>query len=418
MFTVRVRAENNVNKVFDRNETIGTRAVWAGEGEYLVEGATQVPVVHSVSFGYDDIDYWLEVALEKKPGHIYSRNTNPTVRAFEEKVRILEGGEAATSFSTGMAAISGTLFTLLSPGDRVVTIKDTYGGTNKIFTEFLPRFNINVQLCDTTDHDQIEAEIRKGAKVVYLESPTNPTVKITDLERLIRAGHEVGAVCVVDNTFATPINQNPIALGADIVIHSATKFLGGHADALGGVAVGRKDLIKKIYHFREINGAALDPMAAYLLLRGMKTLHLRIKQQSESAMKIARFLQTQPLVAQVFYPGLETHVHHDIAKKQMKMFGGMLSFSLKGDIDAVRHFLPKLKYAHLAANLGAVETVVGPARTTSHVECTPEERAAMGIPESLIRYSVGIEDTQDLINDLQQAFDYLAQQMPELLQTK
>ncbi|UFJ43244.1 cystathionine gamma-synthase family protein [Brevibacillus humidisoli] len=404
--------------MFDRNETIGTRAVWAGEGEYLVEGATQVPVVHSVSFGYDDIDYWLEVALEKKPGHIYSRNTNPTVRAFEEKVRILEGGEAATSFSTGMAAISGTLFTLLSPGDRVVTIKDTYGGTNKIFTEFLPRFNIEVQLCDTTDHEQIEAEIAKGAKVVYLESPTNPTVKVTDLERLIRAGHAVGAVCVVDNTFATPINQNPISLGADIVIHSATKFLGGHADALGGVAVGRADLIKKIYHYREINGATLDPMAAYLLLRGMKTLHLRIKQQSESAMKIARFLQTQPLVDKVFYPGLETHEHHDIAKKQMNMFGGMLSFSLRGDIDAVRHFLPKLKYAHLAANLGAVETVVGPARTTSHVECTPEERAAMGIPESLIRYSVGIEDTDDLINDLQQAFDYLAAQMPELLQTR
>ncbi|WP_420908731.1 cystathionine gamma-synthase family protein [Brevibacillus humidisoli] len=415
---MRVNPQNNVNKIFDRNETIGTRAVWAGEGEYLVEGATQVPVVHSVSFGYDDIDYWLEVALEKKPGHIYSRNTNPTVRAFEEKVRILEGGEAATSFSTGMAAISGTLFTLLSPGDRVVTIKDTYGGTNKIFTEFLPRFNIEVQLCDTTDHEQIEAEIAKGAKVVYLESPTNPTVKVTDLERLIRAGHAVGAVCVVDNTFATPINQNPISLGADIVIHSATKFLGGHADALGGVAVGRADLIKKIYHYREINGATLDPMAAYLLLRGMKTLHLRIKQQSESAMKIARFLQTQPLVDKVFYPGLETHEHHDIAKKQMNMFGGMLSFSLRGDIDAVRHFLPKLKYAHLAANLGAVETVVGPARTTSHVECTPEERAAMGIPESLIRYSVGIEDTDDLINDLQQAFDYLAAQMPELLQTR
>jgi cystathionine gamma-synthase len=406
-----------VNKVFDRNEAIGTRAVWAGEGEYMVEGATQVPVVHSVSFGYDDIDYWLEVAMEKKPGHIYSRNTNPTVRAFEEKVRILEGGEAATSFSSGMAAISGTLFTLLSPGDRVVTIKDTYGGTNKIFSEFLPRFQIDVQLCDTTDHDQIEAEIRKGAKVVYLESPTNPTVKITDLERLIRAGHEVGAICVVDNTFATPVIQNPIAFGADIVIHSATKFLGGHADALGGVAVGRKDLIKQIYHYREINGATLDPMAAYLLLRGMKTLHLRVKQQSESAMKIARFLQTQPLVDQVFYPGLETHVHHAIAKKQMKMFGGMLSFSLKGDIDAVRLFLPKLKFAHLAANLGAVETVVGPARTTSHVECTPEERAALGIPESLIRYSVGIEDPEDLIRDIQQALDYVAEKMPALLTT-
>ncbi|WP_420897792.1 cystathionine gamma-synthase family protein [Brevibacillus marinus] len=414
---MRVHPQNNVNKVFDRNEAIGTRAVWAGEGEYMVEGATQVPVVHSVSFGYDDIDYWLEVAMEKKPGHIYSRNTNPTVRAFEEKVRILEGGEAATSFSSGMAAISGTLFTLLSPGDRVVTIKDTYGGTNKIFSEFLPRFQIDVQLCDTTDHDQIEAEIRKGAKVVYLESPTNPTVKITDLERLIRAGHEVGAICVVDNTFATPVIQNPIAFGADIVIHSATKFLGGHADALGGVAVGRKDLIKQIYHYREINGATLDPMAAYLLLRGMKTLHLRVKQQSESAMKIARFLQTQPLVDQVFYPGLETHVHHAIAKKQMKMFGGMLSFSLKGDIDAVRLFLPKLKFAHLAANLGAVETVVGPARTTSHVECTPEERAALGIPESLIRYSVGIEDPEDLIRDIQQALDYVAEKMPALLTT-
>lgn len=404
---MRIHEENNVNKTFDRNEKMGTRSVWAGEGEYHVQGSTQVPVVNSVSYGYDDLDYWLDVALGNKFGHIYSRNTNPTVRVFEDKVRLLEGAEAATSFSTGMAAISSTLFTLLSPGDRVVSIKDTYGGTNKIFTEFLPRFNVDVQLCDTTDHEMIEEEVRKGCQVLYLESPTNPTVKITDLERLAKVGYEVGAIVVVDNTFATPVNQNPLQLGADLVLHSATKFLGGHADALGGVICGSEELIEKIYHFREINGATMDPNAAYLLLRGMKTLNLRIKHQNESALKIAKFLQDQPLVDSVFYPGLETHKHHDIAKKQMRGFGGMLSFALKGEIEAVKHFLPQLKFAHLAANLGAVETVAGPARTTSHVECTPEERAAAGIPEGLIRYSVGIEDTDDLINDLQQAFDYL-----------
>jgi cystathionine gamma-synthase len=409
---MRIHKENNVNKVFN-NEAIGTRSVWAGEGEYLVEGSTQVPVVNSVSYGYDDMDYWLDVALGKKFGHIYSRNTNPTVRAFEEKVRILEGAEAATSFSTGMAAINGALFTLLSPMDRVVSIKDTYGGTNKIFAEFLPRFHIEVVLCDTTDHEMIEAEVAKGCTVLYLETPTNPTVKITDIERLAKAGHEVGATVIVDNTFATPINQNPLTLGADLVLHSATKFLGGHADALGGVICGSKELIEKIYHYREINGATMDPNAAYLLLRGMKTLHLRIKQQCESAMKIAHYLQEQSLVEAVFYPGLETHENHHIAKKQMRWFGGVLSFALKGELDAVRHFLPQLRFAHLAANLGAVETVAGPARTTSHVECTPEERKAMGIPEGLIRYSVGIEDTDDLINDLQQAFEYLATKMKQ-----
>jgi cystathionine gamma-synthase len=379
-------------------------SVWAGEEEYLTQHATQVPVVHSVSFGYRDVDEWLQVALGQKPGHIYGRNTNPTVRVFEEKVRVLEGAEAATSAATGMGIISSTLFALLSPGDRVVSIKDTYGGTNKIFTEFLPRFHVEVTLCDTTDHEAIEAELARGCRLLYLESPTNPTVKVVDLARLAAAGHAAGAIVVVDNTFATPINQNPLQLGADLVIHSATKFLGGHADALGGVVCGRKELVQQIYHFREINGASLDPMAAYLLLRGMKTLHLRVRQQNESALHIARFLEGHPAVARVFYPGLESHPGHEIAKRQMRGFGGVLSFMLKDNtFDAVRRFLPRLRYAHPAANLGAVETVVGPPATTSHVECTPEERAAMGIPESLIRYSTGIEDCNDLIADLDQA---------------
>ena len=387
-----------------KQPNLGTLAVWAGEDGYLMQGATQVPVVHSVSFGYDDVDQWLRVAMGEETGHIYGRNTNPTVHAFEQKVRILEGAEAATSAATGMGIISSILFTFLSPGDRVVSVKDTYGGTNKIFTEFLPRFQIDVALCDTTDHEAIEAQIAKGCDVLYLESPTNPTVKIVDLARLAKAGRDAHAIVIVDNTFATPINQNPLELGADLVLHSATKYLGGHADALGGVVCGSKDLIDQVYHFREINGATLHPMAAYLLLRGMKTLHLRIRQQNENALKIARYLETHPNVEKVFYPGLESHENHDIACKQMSGFGGVLSFMLKGnDFDSVRKFLPRLRYAHAAANLGAVETIVGPPATTSHVECTLEEREAMGIPESLIRYSAGIEDPDDLIADLAQA---------------
>jgi cystathionine gamma-synthase len=386
---------------------MGTQAVWAGEKDYLVHGATQVPVVLSVAYGYDDMDEWYDVAIGKKKGHIYGRNTNPTVQAFEDKIKILEGADAATSFSTGMAAISNTLSTFLVPGDRIVSIKDTYGGTNKIFTEFLPRQEIEVALCETGNHDQIEREVAKGCKILYLETPTNPTVKITDIERMAKAGQAAGALVVVDNTFGTPINQNPIALGADLVIHSATKFLGGHADALGGVVCGSKELVEKIYHFREINGATMDPMAAYLILRGMKTLHLRVRQQCENAMTLAKYLQTKEIVEEVYYPGLETHPHHDIAKKQMRNFGGMLSFAVKGGVDTVRDLLPKLQYANRAANLGAVETTVGPARTTSHVECTPEERAAMGIPEGLIRISCGIEEIEDILADFEQAFNYV-----------
>ncbi|QBD74558.1 cystathionine gamma-synthase family protein [Ktedonosporobacter rubrisoli] len=391
--------------------SLSTMSVWAGEDSLLWQGATQVPVVHSVSFGYEDIETWQEVALGKKSGHIYGRNTNPTVAVFEDKIRQLEGAEAATSFATGMAAISNTLFTLLSPGERVVSVKDTYGGTNKIFLEFLPRFQVEVALCETTDTEAIEAAIEQGCKVLYLETPTNPTLKVLDIARLSEAAHRQGAVVVVDNTIATPINQKPLALGADLVLHSATKFLGGHADALGGIVCGAKPLIEKIYHYREITGATLDPMAAYLLLRGTKTLNLRIRQQNESALRIAQYLQAHPAVSQVFYPGLETNEQYALAKRQMQGFGGLMSFALHGGFEAVRAFIPRLRYAHRAANLGAVETIVGVPATTSHVESTQQERQAMGIPESLIRYSVGIEDTDDLIADIEQAFTAIPQRL-------
>lgn len=388
-----------------RRLSAGTLSVWGGEDRYLVDGATQVPVVHSVSFGYDDLDDWLAVALGQAPGHIYSRNTNPTVAVFEEKVRLLEGGEAATSAATGMAIISNILHTLLRPGKRVVSVKDTYGGTSKVFTDFLPGYEIDVVLCDTTDFDAIEHEVAKGCDVLYLESPTNPTLKILDLARLTKAGHAHGAVVVVDNTFATPINQSPLQLGADLVLHSATKFLGGHADALGGVVVGSQELVGQVYHYREINGATLHPMSAYLLLRGMKTLHLRVQRQSENAQRIAEYLESHPKVSAVNYPGLSSHPQHEIAQRQMRGFGGMLSFSLGEDLESVRKFIPRLRLAHAAANLGSVETIVGPPATTSHVEVPAHERSALGIPEGLIRYSTGIEDVADLLSDLEDALE-------------
>jgi cystathionine gamma-synthase len=385
-----------------KDARLATKAVWAGE-ESTAEGPTTIPVVHSVTFGYRDLDDWFSVAVGDTPGHIYSRNTNPTVAPFEAKVAALEGAEAATSFSTGMAAVSNTLFTLLAPGDRVVSIKDTYGGTNKIFLEFCPRQKIEVDLVTTGDHEAMEAAIAKGCKVVYLETPTNPTLKILDIERLAKAAAKVGAVTVVDNTFATPINQNPLALGVDLVLHSATKFLGGHSDAMGGVVCGSKALIQRIFHYREITGATLHPMSAYLLLRGLKTLHLRVERQNASAMEVAKFLYQHDKVEAVYYPGLETHQHYQVARRQMRGFGGMLSFELAGGFEAVKKVLPRLRFAHLAASLGSVGTLVGPPQTTSHVESSPEERRRMGISESLVRYSTGIEDVHDLLEDLDAA---------------
>lgn len=387
----------------DHTTNTGTASVWAGEEKLFSEGAIAVPVFNSVTFGFEAMDDWFDVALGKKPGHIYSRNTNPTVRPLEEKICVLDGGEDATSFSTGMAAISNTLFALLQAGDRVVSIKDTYGGSNKVFNEFLPRMQVKVSLCDTSDFEAIEAEVAKGCTVLYLETPTNPTLKVVDIERLARAAHAVGAIVVVDNTFNTPINQRPLSLGADLVVYSATKYLNGHSDAMGGLVVGRKDLVDRIYHYREITGASLHAQPAYMILRGMKTLELRMQRHNENGMAVASYLTRHAKVDQVFYPGLPTHPNHAIAKKQMRGFGGMLSFSLTGGFDSVVVVLENMLLAHKAASLGSVGTLVGPPRTTSHVELSAAERAVAGIPESLIRYSAGIENAADLIADLEQA---------------
>jgi len=387
----------------ERTPGIGTAAVWAGEEGTYWQGATQAPVVHSVTFGFDDLDEWMAVGRGEAPGHIYSRNTNPTVAVFEEKMRILEGAEAATSFATGMAAISNTLFGLLAPGKRVVSIRDTYGGTSRLFLEFLPRFGVEVELSPTEDHEVLEAAIARGCDLLYLETPTNPTMKILDIERLARAGHEAGAVVVVDNTFATPVNQLPLSLGADLVVHSATKFIGGHSDAMGGVLCGREELVRQVFRFREINGATLAPPVAYFLIRSLKTLELRVQRQNENALGIARFLREHKAVDRVFHPGLEDDAGHEVARRQMSGFGGLVSFSLPGDLGDVSRFLGRLRYAHCAASLGSVGTLIGPPAVTSHVELTAEARAELGIPETLIRCSVGVENLEDLQADFAQA---------------
>ena len=365
------------------------------------------PTIENVAFAYNDLATWREVALHQSPGDIYSRNSNPTARQFEERVAALERAEIATSFSTGMAAISTTLFALLSPTQRAVSVKDAYGATFLHFTQILPRFGVICDVCATEDHEEIEASIAQGCDVLYLESPTNPMLKVMDLARLFEAAHEVGAITIIDNTFATPINQNPIALGADLVIHSATKFLGGHGDVLGGVVCGRRDLVEKVYRHRELTGPSLQAHSASLLLRSLKTLGLRVQRQNENALGIARFLEQHPKVERVYYPGLESNPGHEIAKRQMYGFGGVLSFAVKGGLEAIARFLPRLRYAYMAANLGQVETVVGPPAVTSHVECTEEERAAAGIPEGLVRYAAGIEDLDDLKADLEQALAVL-----------
>jgi cystathionine gamma-synthase len=387
----------------DNSEGPSTRSVHLANPVDPQTRSIVPPIVENAAYAFDDLDTWREVALGERSGDIYSRNSNPTTRLLEQKVAALEGAESATSFATGMAAINTTLFALLNPSQRAVTVRDAYGATFLHFTQILPRFEVACQVCETDDHEAIERAIQEGCDLLYLESPTNPTLKVMDLARLIEAAHQVGAIVIVDNTFATPINQNPIPLGADLVIHSATKFLGGHGDVLGGLVCGGEELVERVYRYRELTGPSLDAFSAYLLLRSLKTLGLRIRRQNENATTLASFLEGHAKIERVYYPGLKSHPGHEIARRQMAGFGGVLSFELKGGLEAAARFLPRLRYAYMAANLGQVETIVGPSALTSHVELNEEERAASGVPEGLIRYAVGIEDVEDLREDLEGA---------------
>jgi len=379
-----------------------TRSVHLGSAPDAATRAITTPLVQTAAYAFPDLATWRAVVAGDTSGDVYSRNSHPTERAFARRMALLEGTDEAVTFATGMAAIAGTLFALLRPGQRAIAVRDAYGATYLLFTQILPEFGIDCTVVDTSD-DAVFAAVGDGCDLLYLESPTNPTLKILDLEPLAAAAHDGGATVVVDNTFATPVNQLPHELGADLVLHSATKFLCGHGDALGGVVCGDADRIGRIDRFRELTGPSLDANSAFLLLRSLKTLGLRIERQNGNAIAVAGFLEAHPAVSRVHYPGIESHAGHAVARRQMRGFGGVLSFELAGGSDAVERVLPRLQLAHLAANLGQVETTVGPAALTSHVELSPAERAASGVPDDLVRYAVGIEDADDLIADLEQA---------------
>ena len=384
-----------------------TRSVHLRARKDPVTGAIVPPISQSAAYAFDDLESWRRVALGESDGDTYGRNSNPTSRLLVERVAALEGAETGASFATGMAAITTSMFALLDPGKRAVTIRDAYGATFLMFTEILPRFGIECVVCDTDDTEGLEREIATGCDLLYLETPTNPVLKVLDIAALSALAHEQGALVLVDNTFATPVNQRPLELGADLVIHSATKYLGGHNDALGGIVCGRSELIEPINRHRELTGAALDPHSAFLLLRSLKTLGLRIARHNENAQHLATFLQAHARVEQVFYPGLESHPRHELACRQMRGFGGVLSFAVEGGMEAAGRVLSSLRLAYLAPNLGQVETIAGPAALTSHVELSAEQIEASGVPASLIRYATGIEDAADLQADLEQALGRL-----------
>ena len=374
---------------------LSTRAIHGGQLPDPSTGAVSVPIYATSTF--------VQSSPGVHQGYDYARSGNPTRDAFERGVASVEGGTAGFAFGSGLAAIA-TVLDGLEAGSHVLASDDLYGGTWRLF-ERVRRASagLDFSFVDLTDLTAVAAAIRPTTRLLWIETPTNPTLKVIDIERLARVARQHGAIVVTDNTFATPMNQRPAALGSDLIVYSATKFLAGHSDVLGGLVSGRAALIERIYHYREIAGSTLHADAAYSILRGMKTLALRMARHNSSAQWIASHLAAHPRVSAVYYPGLATHPGHAIAARQMQGYGGVLSFVPDGGPAALATVLNRLRYAQRAAHLGGVATTAGPPSVTSHVELTVEERARAGIPETLIRYSVGIEDPADLIADLDQA---------------
>ncbi len=365
------------------------------------------PIYESTTFKFTDATA-IPPAMSGEKGYVYSRRENPTVVRLEEKVAALERGEAAAAFGSGMAAISTTIFAFLRKGDHVVAIRDLYGGTYNLLHEQLPSLGFETSLVETTDESALASAVRKNTRIVYIESPTNPTIKLVDIQRAANIAHSVGALLLIDSTFATPINQNPLTMGADLVLHSATKFLNGHDDLVAGISVGSKDKIRTIKILRRDLGGVLDAFPAWLVLRGIKTMALRVRTQNANAQALASFLSKHPKVARVNHPGLDSHPQHTIAKKQMRGFGGILSFEVKGTkADAIK-VTESLRIASLAASLGGVETLVSQPHNMTHTQLSPEERAQTNMPDTLVRVSVGIEDIEDLISDFDEALSSVA----------
>lgn len=370
-------------------------------------GAVSVPIQHASTFHQFDLDRYGK--------YDYARSGNPTREALEDVIAELEGGTRGFAFSSGMAAIS-TAFLLLSAGDHIVITDDVYGGTYRMVTQVLTRFGIEHTFVDMTDLDQVKAAIKPNTKAFYVETPSNPLLKVTDIKAITTFAKEINAITYVDNTFLTPEYQRPLELGADVVLHSATKFLSGHSDVVAGLAVVKdEELGKRLYSLQNSFGAVLGPQDAWLVLRGIKTLHVRLEQSQKSAIKIAEFLADHPLIEEVYYPGLENHPQHELQKSQAAGPGAVLSFEFK-DEQALQVFLSHVKIPVFAVSLGAVESILSYPAKMSHAAMSQEEREKRGIKNSLIRLSVGLENPDDLINDFSQALHQVKEKLLVLQQ--
>ncbi len=384
-----------------------TRAVHEGHLEDRF-GAVTAPVYHSSTFKFPTLAAMLEAFQAGPEAMVYTRYSNPTIAAVEAKLAATEEAEAALTFSSGMAAITSAFLSLVEPGGRILVQREIYGGTHEFLKTWASRFGWTVDWFSVGDAAGLAGALARRPQVVYAETPTNPHLRVVDLARLARDAHAVGAAVVVDNTFATGLIQRPLALGADLVVHSATKYLGGHSDLVAGCAMGSKARMKELWKVRKIFGGCMDPQAAAMLDRSLKTLPLRLERACANAGRVAAFLATQPAVERVHFPGLATHPDHAIARAQMKGFGAMVTVELAGDLAAAARFVDHLRLFQLAASLGSVESLVSVPAASSHFAMTREERTAAGVTEGMVRLSVGIEDVDDLIADLTQALAHAA----------
>ena len=374
-----------------------------------VTGSHVAPIYQTSTFILPDFDTAVYLNQHIDKGYVYSRFGNPSVREFEEKIAYLEGGEDAVGTASGLGAISTAVMSLIKQGDHIIFGDVIYGCTFAFFTKILPSFGIEYSIVDTTDVDEIKAAIRPNTTLVYVETPANPVLKISDIKEISKMLEEYdGIKLVVDSTFASPYLQNPLKLGADVVVHSATKYIGGHGNVTAGVIAGPKKLMDRCrMPFLQCFGAVLDPFGAWQLVNGLKTLAVRMEKHCDNAMKVAKFLQQHDMVDKVYYPGLPDNPGYEVAKKQMRGFGGMMSVDIKGGVDAVRTVMNNVKVFSLATSLGNVDSLIQHSPTMSHFDMTPEQRHAVSIFDGQVRLSVGIEDADDLIEDLDQALNLL-----------
>ena len=386
---------------------LGTTAIHAGTLKNLY-GTLAMPIYQTSTFIFDSAEQGGRRFALEEAGYIYTRLGNPTTTVLENKIAALEEGEAGIATSSGMGAISSTLWTVLKAGDHVVTDKTLYGCTFALMCHGLTRFGIEVTFVDTSNLDEVKNAMKKNTRVVYLETPANPNLKIVDLEALSKLAHtNPNTLVIVDNTFATPYMQKPLKLGADIVVHSVTKYINGHGDVIAGLVITNKELADQIRFvgLKDMTGAVLGPQDAYYIIRGMKTFEIRMERHCKNAKKVVEFLNKHPKIERVYYPGLETHPGHEIAKKQMKDFGAMISFELKGGFEAGKTLLNNLKLCSLAVSLGDTETLIQHPASMTHSPYTKEEREAAGITDGLVRLSVGLENVEDIIADLEQGLE-------------